>query len=222
MEAMLGVFHGARLRELDARYGGSIIDAQIARALADAPWPDDLLADVAGVAHRRLRPARGRTRRATSTTASIWSRSRYARERPIRRRGRSARALHPRPAHPPAVAGPPRPLAGRRGMALPVLVGGIPAADPGAAHAGRRGPPRPGHPGHDAGGHRPAGRPVLPRRHAPLAGELAAARASRRTVTRLVGVVARLRNSRARRGRAGARRLHRRSGGTAPARCCAN
>ena len=36
-------------RELDARHGGSIIDAQIARALADAPWPADLLADVASV-----------------------------------------------------------------------------------------------------------------------------------------------------------------------------
>ena len=47
LEAMQGVFHGARLAELDAKYGGSIIDAQIARALADAPWPDDLLADVA-------------------------------------------------------------------------------------------------------------------------------------------------------------------------------
>jgi hypothetical protein len=44
-----GVFHGARLAELDARHGGSIIDAQIARALADAPWPEDLLADVASV-----------------------------------------------------------------------------------------------------------------------------------------------------------------------------
>ena len=44
-----GVFHGARLAELDAKHGGSIIDAQIARALADAPWPDDLLADVASV-----------------------------------------------------------------------------------------------------------------------------------------------------------------------------
>ncbi|MCH9666717.1 MAG: class I SAM-dependent methyltransferase [Actinomycetia bacterium] len=44
-----GVFHGTRLAEMDARHGGSIIDAQIARALADAPWPDDLLADVASV-----------------------------------------------------------------------------------------------------------------------------------------------------------------------------
>ncbi|CAN5174931.1 class I SAM-dependent methyltransferase [soil metagenome] len=49
VEAMLGVFHGARLREMDARHGGSIIDAQIERALADAPWPADLLADVAAV-----------------------------------------------------------------------------------------------------------------------------------------------------------------------------
>jgi SAM-dependent methyltransferase len=49
VEAMLGVFHGARLVELDERYGGSIIDAQIARAVADAPWPDDLLADVASL-----------------------------------------------------------------------------------------------------------------------------------------------------------------------------
>jgi hypothetical protein len=34
---------------MDARHGGSIIDAQIARAVADAPWPADLLADVAAV-----------------------------------------------------------------------------------------------------------------------------------------------------------------------------
>lgn len=44
-----GVFHGPRLRAMDARHGGSIIDAQIARAIADAPWPPDLLADVAAV-----------------------------------------------------------------------------------------------------------------------------------------------------------------------------
>ena len=49
VEHMLGVFHGAGLRALDAKYGGSIIDAQIERALADAPWPEELLADVAGV-----------------------------------------------------------------------------------------------------------------------------------------------------------------------------
>ena len=46
---MSGVFHGPRLAEMDARHGGSIIDAQIARAVADAPWPAELLADVAAV-----------------------------------------------------------------------------------------------------------------------------------------------------------------------------
>jgi SAM-dependent methyltransferase len=49
IDGVYGVFHGPRLAELDARHGGSIIDAQVARALADAPWPTDLLADVAGV-----------------------------------------------------------------------------------------------------------------------------------------------------------------------------
>ncbi len=49
MQGMFGVFHGPRLTGLDARHGGSIIDAQIARALADEPWSDDLLADVASV-----------------------------------------------------------------------------------------------------------------------------------------------------------------------------
>ena len=49
LEAMLGVYHGGALVELDAKHGGSIIDAQVARALADAPWPDELLADVASV-----------------------------------------------------------------------------------------------------------------------------------------------------------------------------
>ena len=48
--SMSGVFHGPRLIDMDARHGGSIIGAQIARALADAPWPDDLLDDVAAVA----------------------------------------------------------------------------------------------------------------------------------------------------------------------------
>jgi hypothetical protein len=49
VEAMLGVFHGPRLAELDARHSGSIIDAQIDRALAAAPWPAELLADVASI-----------------------------------------------------------------------------------------------------------------------------------------------------------------------------
>jgi SAM-dependent methyltransferase len=49
MDGRYGVFHGRRLAELDARHGGSIIDAQIARALADSPWPAGLLDDVASV-----------------------------------------------------------------------------------------------------------------------------------------------------------------------------
>jgi SAM-dependent methyltransferase len=49
VESMSGVFHGPRLLEMDTRHGGSIIDAQITRALADVPWPEDLLADVAAV-----------------------------------------------------------------------------------------------------------------------------------------------------------------------------
>jgi SAM-dependent methyltransferase len=50
VQAVLGVFHGPRLAELDRKYGGSIIDAQIERAVADAAWPEDLLADVAAIA----------------------------------------------------------------------------------------------------------------------------------------------------------------------------
>jgi SAM-dependent methyltransferase len=44
-----GLFHGPHLSEMDARHGGSIIDAQIARAVADAPWAPALAADVAAV-----------------------------------------------------------------------------------------------------------------------------------------------------------------------------
>jgi SAM-dependent methyltransferase len=47
--SLKGVFHGPRLAEMDARHGGSIVDAQVARAAADAPWPVELLADVAAV-----------------------------------------------------------------------------------------------------------------------------------------------------------------------------
>src|ERR1700761_3562675 len=42
-----GLFHGPHLSEMDARHGGSIIDAQIARAVADAPWAPARAADVA-------------------------------------------------------------------------------------------------------------------------------------------------------------------------------
>ena len=44
-----GVHHGPRLRELDARYGGSIIAAQVDVVLSTGPWPTNLLADVASV-----------------------------------------------------------------------------------------------------------------------------------------------------------------------------
>jgi SAM-dependent methyltransferase len=47
--SMRGVFHGPRLEALDAKHGGSIIDAQVSRALADQPWRPELLADVASV-----------------------------------------------------------------------------------------------------------------------------------------------------------------------------
>ena len=49
VDGVYGVFHGPRLTDMDARHGGSIIDAQISRAVADAPWPAELLADVAAV-----------------------------------------------------------------------------------------------------------------------------------------------------------------------------
>ncbi|HZA10580.1 class I SAM-dependent methyltransferase [Mycobacterium sp.] len=49
VSAVSGVFHGPRLAALDAKHGGSIIDAQIRRALAGAPWPAELLSDVASV-----------------------------------------------------------------------------------------------------------------------------------------------------------------------------
>ncbi|GGK44076.1 class I SAM-dependent methyltransferase [Nocardia camponoti] len=49
VDEMLGVYHGETLRDLDAKHGGSFIDAQIERALAGEPWPADLTADVAAV-----------------------------------------------------------------------------------------------------------------------------------------------------------------------------
>ncbi|WP_420879698.1 methyltransferase domain-containing protein [Rhodococcus sp. (in: high G+C Gram-positive bacteria)] len=59
VELMTGVHHAARLRALDAKHGGSFIDAQIERALAGEPWPEDLTRDVAdiGVADFELREA---------------------------------------------------------------------------------------------------------------------------------------------------------------------
>ncbi len=49
VELMSGVHHGPELIALDAKWGGSIIDAQIERALAGEPWPAELAADVAAV-----------------------------------------------------------------------------------------------------------------------------------------------------------------------------
>lgn len=49
VEVMTGVHHGERLRDLDAKHGGSFIDAQIERALAGEPWPEDLTRDVADI-----------------------------------------------------------------------------------------------------------------------------------------------------------------------------
>lgn len=47
--AMSGVFHGPTLQAMDARHGGSLIDAQIQLALAGTPWPAELARDVAAV-----------------------------------------------------------------------------------------------------------------------------------------------------------------------------
>jgi len=49
VERLAGLRHGPRLRELDARFGGSVIDAQVAVAVGGGPWPPDLLAAVGGV-----------------------------------------------------------------------------------------------------------------------------------------------------------------------------
>jgi SAM-dependent methyltransferase len=44
-----GLHHGPRLRELDARHGGSLVDAQVAVALAGGTWPAALRRDVESV-----------------------------------------------------------------------------------------------------------------------------------------------------------------------------
>ncbi|MFC4951188.1 class I SAM-dependent methyltransferase [Pseudonocardia sp. GCM10023141] len=46
---VLGLHHGPALRELDARHGGSIVDAQVAVALDGSAWPAALLSDVESV-----------------------------------------------------------------------------------------------------------------------------------------------------------------------------
>lgn len=49
LSAMRGVYHGATLARLDRTWGGSLISAQIERALAGEPWPSDLVEDVARI-----------------------------------------------------------------------------------------------------------------------------------------------------------------------------
>ncbi|MGH3761614.1 class I SAM-dependent methyltransferase [Actinophytocola sp.] len=49
VEYLAGLAHGPRLRELDAAFGGSLIDAQVRVAVAGAPWPEDLRAAVESV-----------------------------------------------------------------------------------------------------------------------------------------------------------------------------
>lgn len=49
VQTMTGVHHGRALRMLDAKHGGSFIDAQIERSLAGEPWPRDLADDVASI-----------------------------------------------------------------------------------------------------------------------------------------------------------------------------
>ncbi|MFW0792631.1 class I SAM-dependent methyltransferase [Gordonia sp. CPCC 205515] len=49
VSSMLGSYHAPRLADLDAKWGGSFIDAQIERALAGEPWPSDLADDVAAI-----------------------------------------------------------------------------------------------------------------------------------------------------------------------------
>lgn len=49
VRTMAGLRHGPGLAAVDARHGGSIIQAQLDLAVSGEPWPDALLADVAGV-----------------------------------------------------------------------------------------------------------------------------------------------------------------------------
>jgi len=50
VEFLAGLRHGPRLCELDAAFGGSLIEAQVEVAVSGAPWPAELRAAVASVA----------------------------------------------------------------------------------------------------------------------------------------------------------------------------
>jgi SAM-dependent methyltransferase len=49
VEFLAGLRHGTRLRALDAEFGGSLIDAQVAVAVSGEPWPAELRDAVASV-----------------------------------------------------------------------------------------------------------------------------------------------------------------------------
>jgi SAM-dependent methyltransferase len=49
VEFLAGLRHGPRLRALDAEFGGSLIDAQVAVAVSGSPWPAELREAVASV-----------------------------------------------------------------------------------------------------------------------------------------------------------------------------
>lgn len=49
VEFLAGLRHGPRLSALDRQFDGSLIDAQVAVAVAGAPWPEDLRDAVASV-----------------------------------------------------------------------------------------------------------------------------------------------------------------------------
>lgn len=50
VEFLAGLRHGSRLGVLDAEFGGSLIDAQVAVAVSGEPWPEALREAVASVA----------------------------------------------------------------------------------------------------------------------------------------------------------------------------
>jgi SAM-dependent methyltransferase len=49
VEYLAGLRHGSRLRALDASFGGSLIDAQVAVVVSGDPWPSELREAVASV-----------------------------------------------------------------------------------------------------------------------------------------------------------------------------
>jgi SAM-dependent methyltransferase len=49
VEFLAGLRHGPRLRALDAEFGGSLIDTQVAVAVSGSPWSDELRDAVASV-----------------------------------------------------------------------------------------------------------------------------------------------------------------------------